>query len=62
LRDANRSFIVITHYQRLLSHIVPDFVHVLFNGQIIRSGGRELAHELEAQGYGWLTDNYTVQA
>jgi Fe-S cluster assembly ATP-binding protein len=57
LRDENRSFVVITHYQRLLTHIVPDFVHVLFNGQIIRSGTIELAQELEAQGYGWLTEN-----
>jgi len=54
LRDANRSFIVITHYQRLLDYIVPDHVHVLFEGRIVRSGGAELAHELEEKGYGWL--------
>jgi Fe-S cluster assembly ATP-binding protein len=47
---------VITHYQRLLSHIVPDSVHVLSEGRIVRSGGRELALELEAKGYGWLDE------
>jgi Fe-S cluster assembly ATP-binding protein len=51
LRSADRSFIVITHYQRLLNHIVPDIVHVLSKGRIVRTGGKELAHELEAQGY-----------
>ena len=51
LRSPDRSFIVITHYQRLLTYIVPDFVHVLFKGRIIRSGGRELAVELDASGY-----------
>lgn len=54
MRDSNRSFIVITHYQRLLEFIVPDYVHVLSNGRIIKSGPRELALELEAKGYGWL--------
>lgn len=54
LRDGNRAFVVITHYQRLLEHIVPDFVHVLKDGRIIRSGGSELALELEDQGYEWL--------
>ncbi len=51
LRSANRSFIVITHYQRLLNYIVPDVVHVLSRGRIVRTGGRELALELEARGY-----------
>ena len=51
LRDAGRGFVVITHYQRLLDHIVPDFVHVLMDGKIIKSGGKELALELEAGGY-----------
>lgn len=51
LRDAGRSFLVITHYQRLLNYIVPDFVHVLVDGKIVKSGGKELALELEAQGY-----------
>jgi len=54
LRDDDRSFVVITHYQRLLNHIVPDFVHVLKDGQIVRSGDRELALHLEEQGYEWL--------
>ena len=53
LRGPERSMIVITHYQRLLDHIVPDFVHVLAGGRIVRSGGKELALELEKQGYAW---------
>ena len=51
LRDANRAFIVVTHYQRLLDYIVPDHVHVLMDGKIVQSGGKELAHHLEAEGY-----------
>ncbi|RAI34555.1 Fe-S cluster assembly ATPase SufC [Rhodoplanes serenus] len=51
LRSPERGMIVITHYQRLLDHIVPDIVHVFFNGRIVRTGGKELAHELEAKGY-----------
>lgn len=54
LRSQNRSFLVVTHYQRLLDYIVPDFVHVLANGQIVKSGGKELALELESKGYNWL--------
>jgi Fe-S cluster assembly ATP-binding protein len=54
LRSPERSMIVITHYQRLLDYIVPDQVHVLSGGRIVRSGGKELAHELEKQGYAWL--------
>ena len=54
LRSPERSFVVITHYQRLLSHIVPDVVHVLHNGVIVRSGGKELALELEERGYDWI--------
>ena len=54
LRSLDRGFIVITHYQRLLEHIVPDFVHVLIDGRIARTGGKELAVELEAKGYGWI--------
>jgi Fe-S cluster assembly ATP-binding protein len=53
LRSPERSMLVITHYQRLLDYIVPDRVHVLAGGRIVRSGGKELAHELEAQGYAW---------
>ncbi len=55
LRSPERSALVITHYQRLLDYIVPDFVHVLAEGKIIKSGGKELAQELEAKGYAWLT-------
>ncbi|MCB1834522.1 MAG: Fe-S cluster assembly ATPase SufC, partial [Geminicoccaceae bacterium] len=51
LRDPSRSMVVITHYQRLLDHIVPDVVHVLANGRIRRTGGKELAQELENSGY-----------
>ncbi|TFH73451.1 Fe-S cluster assembly ATPase SufC [Gammaproteobacteria bacterium LSUCC0112] len=54
MRDNHRSFIVVTHYQRLLDYIVPDYVHVLANGKIVRSGDKELAKELEAKGYSWL--------
>jgi Fe-S cluster assembly ATP-binding protein len=54
LRDENRSFIVVTHYQRLLNHIVPDFVHVLYNGRIVKSGDKDLALRLEAEGYDWV--------
>ena len=51
LRSPERAMIVITHYQRLLDYIVPDFVHVLAGGRIVKSGGKELAHELEEKGY-----------
>jgi len=54
LRSAERSFIVVTHYQRLLDYIVPDYVHVLSEGRIVKSGGRELALQLEEHGYTWL--------
>ena len=54
LRDPERSFLVITHYQRLLDYIVPDRVHVLVDGRIVKSGGKDLALELEAKGYGWV--------
>ena len=54
LRSPERSMIVVTHYQRLLNYIVPDFVHVLANGRIVKSGGKELALELEEKGYDWL--------
>jgi Fe-S cluster assembly ATP-binding protein len=56
LRDANRCFIVVTHYQRLLNYIVPDYVHVLSQGRIVRSGTKQLALELEEKGYDWLVD------
>ncbi|MSO19294.1 MAG: Fe-S cluster assembly ATPase SufC [Acidobacteria bacterium] len=54
LRSPERAIIVVTHYQRLLNYIIPDFVHVLLNGRIVRSGGKELALELEEKGYAWL--------
>lgn len=54
LRSPDRAFLIITHYQRLLTHIVPDFVHVMVDGKIVRSGGKELALELEDKGYSWL--------
>ena len=60
LRDPQRAFVVITHYQRLLDYIVPDFVHVMVDGQIVLSGPKELAFELEAKGYGWLKENGTA--
>ncbi|TDJ64627.1 MAG: Fe-S cluster assembly ATPase SufC [Proteobacteria bacterium] len=56
LRDGERSFIIVTHYQRLLDYIVPDYVHVLAGGRIVRTGDSQLALELEARGYDWLTD------
>ena len=56
LRDAERSFVVITHYQRLLEYIVPDHVHVLADGKIVESGDRELALKLESEGYGWVRE------
>jgi Fe-S cluster assembly ATP-binding protein len=54
MRGADRAILLVTHYQRLLNYIVPDFVHVLADGLIVRSGGKELALELEEKGYGWL--------
>jgi Fe-S cluster assembly ATP-binding protein len=54
LRQGDRSFLLITHYQRLLNYIIPDHVHVLVDGRIVRSGGKELAFELEEKGYAWL--------
>jgi Fe-S cluster assembly ATP-binding protein len=62
LRGPERAFLVITHYQRLLNYLVPDFVHVLMDGRIVRSGGRELALHLEAQGYEWLEPEPTAAA
>jgi Fe-S cluster assembly ATP-binding protein len=57
LRSPERTFLVITHYQRLLDYIVPDFVHVLADGQIVESGDAELARELEAHGYAWVREH-----
>lgn len=60
LKTKDNATIVITHYQRLLEYIVPDYVHVLYNGQIIKSGGKELALELEEKGYDWLKKEVAV--
>lgn len=54
MRSLDRAIVLVTHYQRLLDYIVPDFVHVLAGGRIVKSGGPELAHELEREGYGWI--------
>lgn len=62
LRAADRSIIMVTHYQRLLDYIVPDYVHVLANGRILKSGGKDLALELEQRGYGWLTGEEEASA
>jgi len=60
MRAPERAMIVVTHYQRLLSYVVPDFVHVMHNGRIVRSGGKELALELEQLGYAWLEEQAPV--
>ena len=62
LRKQDRGFLVITHYQRLLEYIVPDYVHVLVDGRIVRSGGKELALELEDKGYAWLENEVAAGA
>ena len=56
LRSPDSSILLITHYQRMLNYITPDVVHVLYKGRIVRSGGKELALELEAKGYDWITN------
>ncbi len=60
MRGPDRAIVVVTHYQRLLNYIVPDFVHVLSDGRIVKSGGKELALELEEKGYGWLEQGAAV--
>jgi Fe-S cluster assembly ATP-binding protein len=62
LRSPERSIIVVTHYQRLLNYIVPDYVHVLSNGRIVKSGSKDLALELEQKGYGWLEEPVSAGA
>lgn len=62
MRDSQRSFIVVTHYQRLLNYIEPDFVHVLVNGRIVKSGDKSLALELEKKGYSWLIENNIAES
>ncbi len=60
-RNKDNAFIIITHYQRLLEYIVPDFVHVLYNGRIVKSGTKELALELEEKGYDWLKEDIRLE-
>ena len=60
LKSKDNAVVVITHYQRLLDHIIPDFVHVLMDGKIVKSGGKELAHELEEKGYDWIKEEVKV--
>ncbi|MBL0309512.1 MAG: Fe-S cluster assembly ATPase SufC [Bacteroidetes bacterium] len=60
LRDKDRSFLVITHYQRLLNYIVPDVVHVILDGRIVKSGGKELAIQLEEKGYDWIKEEVAM--
>lgn len=62
LRSADRSFVVVTHYQRILNYITPDHVHVLAGGKIVKSGGKDLAHELEAKGYDWIREQAAAVA
>jgi Fe-S cluster assembly ATP-binding protein len=62
LRDENRAIIVITHYQRLLDYLQPDFVHVLLNGKIVKNGTKDLALELEEKGYDFIKDEFSVPA
>jgi len=61
LKSKEKAVIVVTHYQRLLDYIIPDFVHVLYNGKIVKSGGKELAFELEEKGYDWIKEDKVVQ-
>jgi Fe-S cluster assembly ATP-binding protein len=58
LRTPERAFIIVTHYQRLLNFIIPDFVHILIDGRLVKTGGKELAVELEEKGYGWLEEEF----
>lgn len=61
LRSPERAFVIVTHYQRLLNHIVPDFVHILKDGKIVKSGDKTLAFELEEKGYGWLEEELAAR-
>ena len=62
LRNESNAIVLVTHYQRMLNHITPDFVHVLMDGRIVRSGGPELAHELEDKGYDWIREAVEAEA
>lgn len=61
MRSPDRGFLIITHYQRLLNYITPDFVHVMMQGRIVKSGGPELAHRLEAEGYDWVKEELGIK-
>jgi Fe-S cluster assembly ATP-binding protein len=60
LKTKDNAFVVITHYQRLLDYIIPDFVHVLYNGQIVKSGDKNLALQLEEKGYDWIKEEVAI--
>jgi len=60
LKNENKAIVIITHYQRLLNHIIPDYVHVMYNGKIVKSGTKELAYELEEKGYDWIKQEVNV--
>ncbi len=60
LRSPDRAIVLVTHYQRMLNYVIPDFVHVLYNGRIVKSGGKELALELEEKGYSWLDETFVA--
>ena len=62
MRSPERGFLLITHYQRLLDYIQPDIVHVMMDGRIVRTGGKELALELEEKGYDWIKDEVLAAA
>jgi Fe-S cluster assembly ATP-binding protein len=62
LRGGDRGIIVVTHYQRLLDYIIPDYVHVLLDGRIVKSGTKELAYELEKRGYAWIEEELAATA
>jgi Fe-S cluster assembly ATP-binding protein len=62
LRNKDRAILIITHYQRLLDYLQPDFIHVLYNGRMVRSGGKELALELEEKGYDFIKDEVNLPA
>jgi Fe-S cluster assembly ATP-binding protein len=62
LRSADKAIVLVTHYQRILNYIVPDYVHVMDSGRIIKTGGKELALELESRGYDWVADEYRAKA
>jgi len=61
IKSEENAIVLVTHYQRLLNYIVPDFVHVLYQGKIIKSGDKTLAHELEERGYDWVIEEYNAK-